>query len=151
VLERATDLLAVAPLERAVPATRSRTGIIIGERTVPRRMVGVPIDPGPNGVMRAPWGEPDEPVPLVTIVTRRWPLGKPLPGRRPDLVVGIAPRSVDSGDSAGQSAVRGRRAARPARRRLLTRLAMVGLALIASLVAAELAGRGRPSVGPSRA
>jgi hypothetical protein len=60
VLERATDLLAVAPLERAIPATRRRARPLIGERTVPGRLVAIPIDPGPNHAMRAPWGEPDD-------------------------------------------------------------------------------------------
>jgi hypothetical protein len=159
VLERATDLLAVVPLDRGVSATRSlRPGSppFIGQRTPPRRLVAIPIEPGPRDRLRAPWGEPDDPVPFVTIVTRRWPASKPLPGR--PLTPAVDP--VGSGAEVvpltpglpkvdAPAAASGR--ARPGRRRALTRLAMLGLALVASLVAAELVGRGRPALGSSRA
>jgi hypothetical protein len=152
VLERATDLLAVAPLERAIPVTRRRVPPVIGERIGPRRVVAIPIDPGPNHSMRAPWGEPDDPVPFVTIVTRRWPVDKPVPGRRGGERAGAIAEAVAEPVARETSRdVRRRHSTRPARRRLITRLAMVGLALIASLVAAELAGRGRPTIGSSRA
>jgi hypothetical protein len=128
-----------------------RTVPLIGERTATRRLLGIPIDPGPNHAMRAPWGEPD-PVPFVTIVTRRWPVDKPLPGRRLDRRSDRDSAVLSVPAPASASRVRERRTSTgPARRRLVTRLAMVGLALIASLVAAELAGRGRPTIGSLRA
>ena len=161
VLERATGLLAIAPLEQTTRARRSAPAA--------NGRVAILIDPLPAAPMPAPWGEPAEPFPWVVVSTRLWtdvypgmdrrgviaadiprvrPAGRPIDiVRRPATPLTPAseptytrPTLVGAHDPTPTPAERKRRAARP-RRGFVARLVLLAIGLLVSLVAVEAAAR----------
>jgi hypothetical protein len=152
VIQRASGLFAIATPAPLAPSWHPRP---IGSRSrgdTPGRLVAIPMEPEPPRLIRAPWGEPDEPIALVTITTRVWPVSRPLPGHR-DPVVPAGPGPMRRGmaqplSTASRCAgptMRPRRwrrlAASPDYRRAVSRVALVALSLFVSLIAAQAFGR----------